>query len=81
MSEVAIIGIGMHPFGRHDGVDFPTGHDAVRNVQTRIDSFVRRMDKVLEHDFIEGYWIEIDSRTIGVDLIAHRANTVKHFVR
>ena len=68
-------------FRWHDGVDFSSGHDVVRDLQSRINPIVGRCKKVVQHGFVKRNWVEINSRAIGVDLISDGSDAVKHFVR
>ena len=47
--------------GWHDGVDFVARHDSVRNGQFLVNALVGGGDEVVEHVFIEGNRIEINS--------------------
>ena len=40
-------------FGGHDGVDFASGHDAIRDVQARINALVHSVKESLNHGFIK----------------------------
>ena len=68
------------PVSWHDGVDFIASHHGVRNLQPFINSFVSRCNEVAKHGFIKGNGIEINTGTVGMDLIAYGSNTIKHLV-
>ena len=68
------------PVSWHDGVDFIASHHGVRNFQPCINSFVSGCNEVAKHGFIEGNGIEVNTGTVGMDLIAHGSNTIKHLV-
>ena len=68
------------PVRWHDGVDFIASHHGVSDIQASVNSFIGCIDEVVEHGFIKGNGIEINTGTVGMDLIAYGSNTIKHLV-